>query len=227
MSLAGRGADNPLVVRLGRVAATFSGDDTLTVPDIETEWGKARATFNPFWAQVAAELDRLEVCRGPQIVEVVVPATTTTTTTTLPPERSQQNDPPPAAGRTYSKTLTWEHDPPRDPAVSIWGAPWGCYLWQVYRGGRPLPDRGFHQAKVLAQDMFGAYVEQRRNSLTLSGLPPGEYSLEVEHHDGNPSYGYRQFAHGAPLPGSRFPSTPRQACYGNSPQTTDIPFEVP
>ena len=81
------------MVRLGRVAATLSGTDALTVPDIEAEWGKPRTAFNPFWTQVAAELDRLEVCRGAQIVEVVdgtpetseandPPATTTTTTTT-------------------------------------------------------------------------------------------------------------------------------------------------
>ena len=69
--LAGRGAGNPLVVRLGRVKATLAGDDTLTTGLIRAEWDGGR---NEFWADVFAELDRLEACR--------IAATTTTTTST-------------------------------------------------------------------------------------------------------------------------------------------------
>ena len=156
--LAMQGASSPVVVLLGRVSATFDGNDTLSSATVRAEWPKP--AYNSLWTSVLAELDRLAACRNaPPVndntpdVQVQLPdqpktnpQPSTPQPSTPQPSTPQPSTPQPSTPQDTPQPSTQENEDTDDDTELPDAAP----------STDPLPEIGFGTVgKVRSIDKWG------------------------------------------------------------------------
>ena len=191
--LAGRGAGNPLVVRLARVADTLGGTDALTSGDVRAEWPKD--PYNPFWTRVLAELDRLEACRNtpadpaPTPTPAPAPTAVPTPVPTAAPQPQQPQDVP-EQPQDQPQQPQAQDSPPQDlppPTVETAGQPLERSQYRVPAGsGSPLALSASHRVGLMTNKR--GTIERDRLVFSWESNGAARYCYTLEYLGGKTMY---------------------------------------